>query len=158
VILVPEDGLNVNSDQIQDAGARDVQGMSYHMYTSERLNSGEMLSVSISGRPSNGGGLGLTSGSSSSLVIGLVVFGVTLIVAGVWLYRRNQVMIEDDVDEASVESDAAMLEESLPEDPEALMDAIIALDDLYKEGELPDQAYRERREALKEKLRDQLGK
>lgn len=160
VILVPEDGLNVHSDQLQDAGARDVQGMSYHMYTSERLNSGEMLSVSISGRPSTGGGLGLTSGSSSSLVIGLVVFGVTLIVAGVWLYRRNQVMIEDDVDvdEASVESDAAMLEESLPEDPEALMDAIIALDDLFKEGELPEQAYRERREALKENLRDQLGK
>ena len=158
VILVPEDGLNVKSDQLQDAGARDVQGMSYHMYTSERLNSGEMLSVSISGRPSNSGGLGLTSGSSSSLVIGLVVFGVTLIVAGVWLYRRNQVMIENDVDEAYVESDAAMLEESMPEDPEALMDAIIALDDIYKEGELPEQAYRERREALKEKLRDQLGK
>lgn len=158
VILVPEDGLNVKSDQLQDAGARDVQGMTYHMYTSERLNSGETLSVSISGRPSSGG-LGLTSGSSSSLVIGLVVFGVTLIVAGVWLYRRNQVVVEDEeLDEAYVETDAAMLEESMPEDPDALMDAIITLDDLYKEGELPEQAYRERREALKEQLRDQLRK
>lgn len=160
VILVPEDGLTLNSDQLQNAGARDVQGMTYRMYTSERLNSGETLSVSISGRPSSGDGLvGLTSGSSSSLVIGLVVFGVTLIVAGVWLYRRNQVKVEDEeLDEAYVETDAAILEESMPEDPDALMDAIITLDDLYKEGELPEQAYRERREALKEQLRDQLRK
>jgi mono/diheme cytochrome c family protein len=158
VILVPEDGLRVNSEQLDDAGARDVQGMSYQMYTSERLNAGETLSISISGRPSTGGGLGLTSASSSSLLIGLVVFGVTLIVAGVWLYRRNQVMGEDEADGAYVDSEVATLEESMPEDPEALMDAIIALDDLYKEGELPEQAYRERREALKEKLRDQLGK
>lgn len=158
VILVPEDGLRVNSEQLQDAGARDVQGMSYQMYTSERLNAGETISLSISGRPSSGSGLGLTSASSSSLVIGLVVFGVTLIVAGVWLYRRNQVMVEADIDATYVESDAAVLEESIPEDPETLMDAIIALDDLYKEGELPEQAYRERRAALKEQLRDQLGR
>jgi hypothetical protein len=33
------------------------------------------------------------------------------------------------------------------------MDAIIALDDQYKEGRLPEEAYRARRDELKEKLR-----
>ncbi len=127
--------------------------MTYHMYTSERMNPGETLSVSISGRPSSGG-LGITAGSSSSLVIGLVAFGATLIVTGVWLYRRNQSITQNELEEGYDPVDAAILEESIPEDPEALMDAIIALDDLYKTGELPEQAYRERRAELKAKLKD----
>jgi hypothetical protein len=36
------------------------------------------------------------------------------------------------------------------------MDAIIALDDLYKAGELPESAYRERRQNLKSQLREQI--
>jgi mono/diheme cytochrome c family protein len=157
VLLVPEDGLKVKSDQLQDAGARDVQGMTYHMYTSERLNSGTDLSISISGRPS-GGGLGIVSNSSSSLVIGLVVFGLTLVVAGVWLYRRNQVLDTEDLVETDSEGKATIFEKSIPNDPDALMDAIIALDDLYQSGELPKQAYQQRRAELKAHLKDLLGK
>lgn len=155
VLLVPEDGLKVRSDQLQDAGARDVQGMTYHMYTSERLNSGTDLSISISGRPS-GGGLGIVSNSSASLVIGLVVFGLTLVVAGVWLYRRNQALENDEMALAGTDVSATIFEDSIPNDPDALMDAIIALDDLYQSGELPEQAYQERRAELKAHLRDLL--
>ena len=36
-----------------------------------------------------------------------------------------------------------------PDDPEALMDAMIVLDDLYKAGELPEDAYQQRRAELK---------
>jgi hypothetical protein len=35
------------------------------------------------------------------------------------------------------------------------MDAIIALDDMYQAGELPEEAYRERRAELKARLREQ---
>ena len=45
----------------------------------------------------------------------------------------------------------------IPDDPDALMDAIIALDDLYQAGDLPEQAYRERREAMKARLKEVLG-
>jgi hypothetical protein len=41
----------------------------------------------------------------------------------------------------------------MPEDEETLMDAIIALDDQYRAGNLPEEAYLERRADLKEKLR-----
>ena len=46
---------------------------------------------------------------------------------------------------------AADLSES--EDSDDLMDAIITLDDLYQAGDIPEDAYLERRAALKEKLR-----
>ena len=38
------------------------------------------------------------------------------------------------------------------ETPESLMDAMIALDDLYKSGELLQEAYQQRRAALKARL------
>jgi hypothetical protein len=36
------------------------------------------------------------------------------------------------------------------------MDAILALDDQYQSGELPDAAYQQRRAELKEQLREAL--
>jgi hypothetical protein len=39
------------------------------------------------------------------------------------------------------------------EDPESLMDAIIALDDLHRAGKIPDEAYQQRRNELKDALK-----
>src|SRR3990170_4415245 len=88
VILGPEEGVNVKSTQLQDAGTRQMQDISYHMYTSDRLEAGTELAMTISGRPK---GTGLVAGSSTNLVIGMLAFGLALIVAGVWLFRRNRV-------------------------------------------------------------------
>jgi hypothetical protein len=46
--------------------------------------------------------------------------------------------------------------EAVSDSPEALMDAIIALDDLYQSGQLPESAYLERRAKLKEHLKEIL--
>jgi hypothetical protein len=97
-----------------------------------------------------------------------------LVVAGVWLYRRNgagerqrrALLGSGGAGErqrrallgswgAGERQRRALLGsggEELPEEREALMDAIIALDDMYQAGELPEEAYRERRAELKEKL------
>jgi hypothetical protein len=40
---------------------------------------------------------------------------------------------------------------------ESLMDAIIALDDLYQAGQLPEEAYQKRRDEMKARLKDILG-
>jgi hypothetical protein len=49
-------------------------------------------------------------------------------------------------------------EEITPADsPENLMDAILALDDLYKDGKLPEAAYLERRAELKQRLKDNMA-
>jgi len=42
------------------------------------------------------------------------------------------------------------------ESAESLMDAIIALDDLSRSGELPEEAYQQRRAELKAKLKELL--
>jgi hypothetical protein len=42
------------------------------------------------------------------------------------------------------------------ESAESLMDAIIALDDLYRSGQLPEEAYQQRRAELKAKLKELL--
>lgn len=152
VILVPEDGIKVKSDAIQDAGTRDVQGMAYHMYTGGGLQAGSELDLTISGSAASGGAT-LSSGSTTSLLIGLAALGVVLLGAGIWLYRRSRSADDDDDSEDSDDGPLA------PEDndPAAIMDAILALDDQYQEGQLPEEAYQKRRAELKAQLQSTVA-
>jgi hypothetical protein len=45
---------------------------------------------------------------------------------------------------------------AIAETPEAIMDAILALDDQYQDGQLPEAAYKQRRAELKERLRNAM--
>jgi len=155
VILVPEDGLNIKSDQFKDEGTRDVQGMTYHMYSGEMLAAGTTLALQVSGRPSAASSL--VSGSSTSLVIGLAAFGLALIAAGVWLYRRNQLRGQAELQAVTGSAEAALFTDRISADPDTIVDAIIALDDLYQTGDLPEGAYRQRRSELKARLKELLG-
>jgi mono/diheme cytochrome c family protein len=154
VMLIPEDGLKVKSEQLEDTGVRDVQGVNYRMYSSGQIDAGSDLAMTISGRP-GGGSLIPTMGSSTSLLIGLLAFGVALVGVGIWLYRRNQ---SDEKEQAEEETSAGDVEETTPSDPEELLDAILALDDQYQAGDLPEGAYRQRRAELKARLKAVLGK
>jgi hypothetical protein len=150
VILVPEQSLKIKGEGIQDAGTRDIQGLQYHMYNGTAMESGSELQLTVTGRP-QGGPLTLTTGSNTNLLIGAGVLGLVLLVAGVWLYLRSRPepdeAVEDDAPAASASS----------ESPETLMDAILALDDLYQEGKLPEDAYIQRRSELKARLERSLG-
>jgi hypothetical protein len=151
VILVPEDSIKIKSDVLQDSGSRDVQGTAYHTYSGSRLAAGETLQLTLTGRPSSGSP-GLAASSQTSLLIGLSVFGLALIVAGVWLYRRTRLSTIS----AGGETDMIPADSAASESAESLMDAIIALDDLYRSGELPEEAYQQRRAELKAKLQELL--
>jgi mono/diheme cytochrome c family protein len=153
VMLMPEDGLKVKSEQLADMDVRDVQGVPYRMFSSGPIETGSELEMTITGR-SSGGSLIPTAGSSTGLVIGLLAFGVALVGVGVWLYRRRAVEIVQVEDGASLEIE----EEILPSSADELMDAILALDDQYHAGEIPAEAYRLRRAELKERLKNTLGK
>jgi len=146
VILIPEDGIKVKGETLVDEGTRDVQGTPYHLYNGGSLQIGEQLSLTISGRPSVATP-SLISGSNTSLMIGLGAFGLALVVAGVWLYwRSRQGEIDDEDDLEPVQ------EEQEDENANTVIDAIIALDDLYQRGELPEEAYLQRRAELKRRL------
>jgi hypothetical protein len=64
-----------------------------------------------------------------------------------WVRNRSDGQEGDDIDEHF----DGLTESQSPED---LMDAIITLDDLYQQGEIPEAAYLERRATLKENLRN----
>jgi mono/diheme cytochrome c family protein len=154
VVMVPDNGVKVASSLLKDGGTQDVQGNTYHLYNGSSLSAGSSLEFTLSGNPKKATTSFFTKGTMQSMAIGLGVFGVVLVVVGLWLFRRYQrrlalQKLPEGVDmvEALTEVDAS------PGDEETLMDAIIALDDQYHAGNLPEEAYLERRATLKEKLR-----
>ena len=148
VIVMTPDGVKVSSDQLTDAGIRDVQGQSYSMFNAENIAAGETLTLSISGTPLTGSSVSATSGTSqTNLVIGLAIFGAVLILAGLFFFLRSRNSKEEIDDENDPDETDA-----LGNDPDQLMDAIASLDDQYKAGTLAQEAYQKRRAELKARL------
>jgi mono/diheme cytochrome c family protein len=157
VVLVQSGGVNVSGPQVVAAGTQNVQGSgTYALYTADNLAKGSTLDLTVSGVPASqtGAGAAASSGSSNGLlgvVIGLAVFGAALIGGGFWLVRQRRAQT----------ARAEMMEQpTLPptrESAESILDAIVALDDLYQAGELPEEAYKERRAELKERLKQLRG-
>jgi mono/diheme cytochrome c family protein len=151
IVMAPSDGVKVRSDELVDAGVRDIEGISYNMLTGSDLSAGSNLEISLSGLPKESTQFIIPEPeSSNSLVIGLAGFGVALIAAGVfvWLRNRNR---QDEWDLEEEGEEDAYLSDDTPED---LMDAIITLDDQHRAGSIPEEAYHVRRSELKERLRN----
>jgi hypothetical protein len=70
------------------------------------------------------------------------------------MYFRNRQPGESSAPSATVEA----VDEGAGETSDSLMDAILALDDQYQAGEIPEEAYRLRRDELKQRLQALLGK
>jgi hypothetical protein len=151
VVILTPDYLSVKGDDLQNEGLRNVQGVQYQMYTSSGYIAGDQLQMSLSG-DMNGSGLGLSSSSSTTLLLGLGALAVALIGGGIWFFNRNR-----DLNGNAKEMDDAHIDPADPRDADMIMDAIITLDDLYREGELPDDAYRKRRAELKAELKEQMA-
>ena len=102
-VIAPQDSVKVESNQLQDIETRDFQGVAYQSYSSSTgLSMGDTLRFSISGSPAqpseqvSSDDTGTADTDTTGLVIGLAVFGVTLIGAGIYLWSRNRNRREDD--------------------------------------------------------------
>ncbi len=145
VIMVPQGELTVSGGKINDHGTQsDAQGTTYHVYDQASLKAGESLAFTVA-RANAGGLSGLLKGPRTSIAIGLMAIGAALIAIAVVLTQRERA--------------AAPTPAPAPADdnPDLLMDAILALDDLYREGKLEEEAYRKRRAALKARLKAALA-
>jgi mono/diheme cytochrome c family protein len=153
VVMVPSGGVTVQSSQLTSAGVRNVDGMDIQMFTASSLQAGAKLDVTLSGSPSaSGAPSGTTSAlpaNSNEILIAIAAFGVVLLIAGVWLYRRRG---NEDQTEETGDQDGDEPEPAAEDTRESLLDAIVALDDLYQAGQLPEIAYQERRADLKARL------
>jgi mono/diheme cytochrome c family protein len=141
-IYLPE-SMSAKGDTLTDAGIQTQQNTNYHVYTSSGLKKDESIKFTISGKlPSTAVNPDVTQ--NKNLLIGIGAFGLVLILAGAWMFMRDKRKGEEETDDE---------EDNEFEDPESLMDAIIALDDLHRAGKLSDEAYQQRRNELKEALK-----
>ncbi|MFZ6030475.1 MAG: c-type cytochrome [Chloroflexota bacterium] len=153
-VLVPDSGLEVLGDALQDGGT--FQGMAFRRYDAVDLPAERMLTFTLAGVPEMPAATSpaVHNDDRLNLAIGLGALGVVLIALGVWFYLRNRGDGEDDDGELLPEGEAGA--EPALQDADSLMDAIIALDDQFRTGQIPEAAYQRRRAGLKSDLRQVL--
>jgi hypothetical protein len=139
VLLIP-DGMNVIGSKLDNKGIQVIQNNNYQEFTAVDLKADESLSFSVTGRPRNSSATGLDP--RQGILIGGGALGSILIVAGVYLFFRDRRIKKVDDGEAGFES------------TDEVMDAILALDDLHRAGKISDQAYQNRRNELKDIIKE----
>lgn len=142
IVMAPPSGVKIKSDQLLDAGQRDVQGTAYQMYQSAgELKKGSTLRISLSGKV----GGAADSDAATYVMIGAAGLGAVLAGLGLWLYRMRK---QAEPVEEAVDADAA----SVADTSDALIEAIVVLDDRHASGDLSEAAYQARRAELKARL------
>ena len=140
VIGFPAEGLKLSSDELVETGVRDMQGTAIKIFSGSDLEANQPLKLTISGRVPGAAG----QNNLTAILIGAA--GLLLVVTGavIWFLRKRR-------DDAQAEDDQAP-DEAVGASEEELLDAIVALDDLYQSGSLTREVYAERRAALKDAL------
>jgi len=147
IAMVPQ-GIKLKSDMLQNSGERNAQNLIYDVYASQPLPIGATLTMKISGKVASNAPINETD-SQKNIIFGAMAFGIVLIGAGLWYFKRSQEdddddFYDDDDDDDEVEFD----------DAEEIMDAIIALDDAYRAGDISEEVYKKRRADLKLQLKE----
>jgi len=144
VVILPE-GFSLKGDQLVDGGVQTgAQGANFRIYTGQARNAGESVDFTVSGKV---GGAGLDN--RQLILIAAGATGLTLIIAGVWMFMRDR---KPEGDEEEYEDEYEDEDDEF-DNAEDVMDAIIALDSLYRDKKISEEAYKTRRDELKERLR-----
>jgi hypothetical protein len=142
VILMPENDPTVDANGLQDLGIADIGGTRRRIYNLSPISAGDAIELRLSGGPSTSGG----EVTKIGLIIGVALFGLALIVAGVWWHRiRVRVGAQE------------LAGEGIPSDREHLLRAIADLDDSFEAGMISEDEYRPRRQTLKQQIMDLMG-
>ena len=140
IVMIPQGTMTLQSSQLQPMGQRQIQGVTLDLFSTTDLQAGSTLEMTLSGRMSSP--INLQTGQTGALIAGALAL-VLVAVGGVFWYLRQQKSTTPVDEQPPVEAESR----------EALMDAIIALDDLYKSGQLSEEVYQQRRAELKDRLR-----
>jgi mono/diheme cytochrome c family protein len=142
VMLLLPAGVTASGETLANNGPHEFQGGTFNMYTSTTgVAANESISFTLSGEPGNTT-VAPNIFQNQTLVIGAGLLGIALILAGTWMYLRDRNYVREG-DGQGNELD----------DPDSVMDSIIALDDLHRAGKLSDDAYKARRNELKNTLK-----
>ncbi|HEY3313345.1 MAG TPA: c-type cytochrome [Anaerolineales bacterium] len=154
-VLAPE-GVSVSGSNVTPGGLQDMgTGAKYQVFNAGSLEAGKSLQVTASGAPLGTAQAATSVNPNQNIIIGVGAFGLVLIIAGIWMYwrerqRANVIDDDEEIDEEETDNDGdgASMEE--------IMDAIVALDDQFKSGNIQEAAYKVRRAELKAKLKSTL--
>jgi len=141
-VAIPVNGIRLRSQGLNDAGVRDMQGMEMHLFTANNLESGEVITLKISGLPEIEG----DALSGQSLPIGLGVFSLALITASIVISKREKrkVLLKENLKAVNYTN---------IEPVEYWLEQIASLEDLHRSGQVDGETYLQRREEFMEGLR-----
>jgi hypothetical protein len=143
LVIVPE-GIKVKSNQLTEAGVQQTQqGFNVQTYSGSGFSAGSPLEMTLSGKVKTAA----SADNRQAFLLGAGALGGVLILAGVWMFLRDRGKPDDDFEEDDESEDEF-------ETADEIMDAIIALDDLYRAKKIPEEAYQQRRAELKERLKE----
>lgn len=138
-VMIPVGGVTLKSGQLVDGGVRSSQQMSFQVYNGSDFGANSNLTLILTGSPKS-------TANPQKLTINPTLFGsgvLILVITGILYYyfwRKDKSAMQISGSDDS-------------RDKEAVMDAILSLDEQYKSGKLNEQAYQQRRSELKEQLR-----
>ena len=149
VLLIP-DGMKVDGSQLTNLGVQAIQNVNYQELQASNLKTGDTLDFTVSGTPPKAASAAATTtttaNTTQNLLVGAGALGILLIAIGGFLFIRDRRRVEvEDADEG------AEFESS-----DEVLDAILALDDLHRAGKISDEAYHQRRNELKELLKEMV--
>ena len=146
VNLIAPVGVKIVSDQLTSQPSE--SGSQNLIFSGGPFASGNSLTFEVSGKPKIESAPATSVDDNSGVLIGIGALGLALIAVGVFLFLRDRRKSQDEDDEVAPEPAG--------ESPEEIMDAIIALDDQYRAGNISEDAYQKRRADLKAQLKDRI--
>ncbi len=152
-VIVPQ-GVRLESKTLTDGQPQEIGGQQYTVYRLPGVEVNDSITFTLSGNPRTSASA--TTGAidtNTGILIGIGVLGVALIAAGGFLYWRDRKASQDaDPEDETDEEDTTEPEQTAEE----IMDAIIALDDQFRSGNITKEAYEKRRSELKSSLKETL--
>jgi mono/diheme cytochrome c family protein len=143
VLAIPADGVTLESDRLIPSGQRTLEGILMQLYVADDLAKGEEVVISISGKPGGSAILGLTQ--YSNYMIGLIFLVPSGAVFAAWFVSNSRRKKKRQLRQEDMEYEKA-----------ALLDEIIALDDLFRSNQLQSDVYRNRRNEILRHLKETL--
>lgn len=143
IVMVPDGEAVLKGSTLEDRGIQAIPDGSVQMYSGAALARGESLEFRISIESQTN--ILQTDGTaflSRGVLIGAGVLGGVVFLTGVWLFLRQR--------RENLELDG---DSHLSGAREQILDSIIALEDLYREGEIGEEIYLNKRQELKDKLK-----
>lgn len=143
-VLVPE-GIEVNAPGMIAQPITDMgDGARYQTFTASPNTSNYKVAFTAKGTLT--GSAVSSSNSQTGIVIGVAALGIVLILVSVIFFlqnRKTENLLMTEIEEEELNQ---------VDSQDAILDAIIALDDQYKAGNISEKAYRARRQDLIDQL------